>query len=346
MYSGAKKALSVLFLLLSSWFFITFLLPFSLPFLLGGALALASEPLVGWLCRHLKLGRCAAAGLGVTAAFCLISAFLAAVLALVLRELGILVSMLSGLEDTASAGIRVLSAWATGLVSRLPLGIRNVLTPGIRDFFSGSSRLLEQVLNYLLGLTGGVLRQVPDGALVLGTAIISSYMISAKLPRIRHWLRQRISQERVQKLLQALGRVKATLLSWLKAQLKLMGLTWILLTLGLVVLRVTHAPLWAGLISLVDAFPILGTGTVMLPWALVSFLQGQKVRAVGLLGVYAVIALTRSVMEPKLLGNHLGLDSLATLVCLYAGYRLWGFGGMLLAPVLTVAAVQILRPTA
>ncbi len=343
MYNGVKKALSIAALLLGVWIFVAFFLPILFPFLLGGSLALASEPLVGWLCRRLKLGRCAAAGLGVTAAFCLISAFLVTLLALVVRELAVLVSMLSGLEDAASGGIRVLSAWATGLVSRLPLGIRNILTPGITDFFSGSSQLLEQLLNYLLGLTGGVLRQVPDGALVAGTAIISSYMISAKLPRIRDWLRQRISQERVQKLLQALSRVKATLLGWLKAQLKLMGLTWIILTLGLVVLRVTHAPLWAGLISLVDAFPILGTGTVMLPWALVSFLQGQKVRAVGLLGVYAVIALTRSVMEPKLLGNHLGLDSLATLASLYAGYRLWGLGGMLLAPVLTVALVQIIR---
>ena len=344
MYSGVKRALGIAGLLLGVWIFVSFFLPLLFPFLLGGTLALASEPLVGWLCRRLKLGRGAAAGLGVTASFLLLSALLVMVLALIVRELGVLVSLLSGLEDAASGGIRALSSWAMGLVSRLPAGIQSILTPGITDFFSGSSQLLAQVTKYLLGLTGGALKQVPDSALVVGTAIISSYMISAKLPRFRHWLRQRLSRERVQKLLSALKRLKTVLLGWLKAQLKLMGLTWIILTLGLVVLRVTHAPFWAGLISLVDAFPILGTGTVMLPWALISYFQGQKVRAMGLLGVYAVIALTRSVMEPKLLGNHLGLDSLATLASLYAGYRLWGFGGMLLAPVLTVAAVQILRP--
>jgi predicted PurR-regulated permease PerM len=96
-------------------------------------------------------------------------------------------------------------------------------------------------------------------------------------------------------------------------------------------------------VSLVDAFPILGTGTVLLPWALISALQGQTVRGIGLLSVYAAISLTRSVLEPKLLGNHLGLDPLATLVALYAGFRLWGFGGMLLAPLLAVVVTQLIQ---
>ena len=93
-----------------------------------------------------------------------------------------------------------------------------------------------------------------------------------------------------------------------------------------------------------DAFPILGTGTVLLPWALVSLLGGNKVQALGLASIYVAISLSRSVLEPKLLGSHLGLDPLVTLAALYAGYKLWGFGGLILAPVLAVAAVQLLRP--
>ena len=65
---------------------------------------------------------------------------------------------------------------------------------------------------------------------------------------------------------------------WLLAQLKLMGLTWIILTLGLVLLRIPYAPLWAAAVALVDAFPILGTGTVLLPWSLLFFLRGNKSR--------------------------------------------------------------------
>ena len=131
---------------------------------------------------------------------------------------------------------------------------------------------------------------------------------------------------------------------WLLAQLKLAGVTLILLCLGLVLLRVRYALLWALGITVLDAFPILGTGTVLLPWALICFLQGNTPRAIGLLGLYAVISLTRSVLEPKLVGRHLGLDPLAALVALYAGYKLWGIGGMILAPLLAGTALQLVPP--
>lgn len=343
MYQGIKKALTLAGALLGLWFTVRIFLPLGFPFLLGGALALAAEPMVGFLSSRLKLPRAAAAGLGVTAAFCLLVLLVLLLCALVLREIAALVRVLPSLQETLSVGLSSLSAWALELTERMPTGIRDLLERNIRDFFSGSSELLRQTFRYVLGLTGSVLTQVPGSALVLATAVISSYMISVRLPRIRAWLRVKVPRERIQKLLDGLKRLKTVLFGWLRAQLKLMGLTWVILTLGLVLLRIPYAPLWASAVALVDAFPILGTGTVLLPWALVSFLQADTVRAVGLLGVYAVISLTRSIMEPKLVGRHLGLDPLATLAALYAGFRLWGFGGMVLSPILAVAAVQMFK---
>ena len=72
-------------------------------------------------------------------------------------------------------------------------------------------------------------------------------------------------------------------------------------------------------------------------------MQGDTPRALGILGTYIAAALIRSMLEPKLLGKHLGLDPLVTLAALYIGYRLWGVGGMILAPLLTVAALQLRR---
>jgi sporulation integral membrane protein YtvI len=247
------------------------------------------------------------------------------------------------LEQAATGGLSALSAWALDLAGRLPGNMGDLVSRSVTDFFSGGSRLLEQGFRYALSLTGGILSRVPNGALIFGTALISGYMISARLPGIRAWFRKKLTLQRPQKILEGLCRIKTALLGWLKAQLKLMGITWAILTLGLVLLRIPYAPVWAAAVALVDAFPILGTGTILLPWALVSFLQADTARAVGLLGTYALISLTRSVLEPKLLGSQMGLDPLVTLISLYSGYRLWGFGGMILAPVLAVAAVQLLR---
>lgn len=343
MYRGLKKALSIAGFLLLTWLAVRFFFPLALPFLLGGALALGADPMVNFLCRRVRLPRGAASALGVTAAFCLLVLLVLLLVAMILRQLGALVAILPDLETAATEGLAALSGWTLELVSRLPGNLGALLQTSLAEIFSGSSRLLEQAFRYAVSLTGGVLSQVPGGALILGTAIISSYMISARLPRIRRWLRSRIPRERIRKFLEDLGRLRETLGLWLKAQLKLMGITWLILLMGLILLRIPHALLWATAVALVDAFPVLGTGTVLLPWSLVCFLQADSPRALGLLSIYGVITLTRSVMEPKLVGSHLGLDPLATLAALYTGYRLWGFGGMLLSPVLAVALVQFLR---
>ena len=107
-------------------------------------------------------------------------------------------------------------------------------------------------------------------------------------------------------------------------------------------LRIPYGLLWAVLTALVDAFPILGTGAVLVPWSLVSLAQGNVAQGIGIAGIYAVVAVTRSVLEPRLVGRQLGLDPLITLFALYAGYRLWGLAGMLLAPMAAAMAAQLL----
>lgn len=324
------------------WLTLAYALPLTLPFLLGAALALAAEPMVKFLCNRFRFPRPLAAGLGVTAAFCFLAMAILLVCGLIVRELGVLAGYLPNLEDAAQNSMSALSQWLLGLIARLPLGVRDILTQNVTEFFSGSSALLEQAVRFVLNLAGGILSHVPDSALILGTGIISSYMISAKLPSIQAWCTTRLSQTRIRPMADTFRRLKAALFGWLKAQLKLSGITWILLTLGLILLRVPYAVLWSSLIALLDAFPVLGTGTVLLPWSLLCFSQGETVRAIGLLGIYGVITLSRSILEPKLVGKHLGLDPLATLFSLYAGYKLWGLGGMILAPILAVAAVQLL----
>ena len=298
--------------------------------------------MTGFLCARLRLPRPVSAGISVTTAFCFLGFVLVLIGALVLRELQMLAGLLPGLEDTARGGISALSQWLLGLVARLPAGFRDILTEQVNELLSGSSALLDRSMSFLLNLAGGVLSHVPDSALVLGTGIISSYMIAAKLPQIKQWFSRRLNTERLRPWIHTFAGMKNAVLGWLKAQLKLSGITWIILTMGLILLRIPYAPIWAGFIALLDAFPILGTGTALLPWSLICVLQQDGGRAIGLLGIYVTVTLSRSVLEPKLVGKHLGLDPLATLISLYAGYKLWGLGGMILSPVLAVAAVQLM----
>jgi predicted PurR-regulated permease PerM len=112
---------------------------------------------------------------------------------------------------------------------------------------------------------------------------------------------------------------------------------------GFFVMKLPNALLWAMLVTTVDILPILGVGTVLVPWSLVSYLQGSPAKAVTLLCIFLVVWLVRSMLEPKLIGRELGLDPLVTLLCIYGGFRLWGIIGMLLAPLAAICVVQLWR---
>ena len=340
MNSSVRKLLTLGALLAGVFLCIRYLLPLIFPFLLGGALALAAEPVVNFLCRRLHLPRPVSAGLGVGLSFAILTAVILIAAALLLRQLQALTQILPDLEATIRDGMSTLSGQLTRLAAKIPGDISGVVQERILELFSGGSALLDEALNFLLYLASGILKQVPGRALSFGTAVIASFMISAKLPVLKERVKRTIGKK-LQPLWTLLRRLRHTVLCWLKAQLKLSGVTFAVACTGLLLLRVSYAPLWAGLIALVDAFPILGTGSVLVPWSVISFLQGDRLLAFGLLGLYFAAAVTRSVLEPRLVGKQLGLDPLVTLVALYTGFRLFGIGGMILAPLIAVTVTQL-----
>ena len=219
--------------------------------------------------------------------------------------------------------------------------MRPLLTKSVLGLFGSGNQLVQQIAQRIPVIATSLLSHVPDGALTLFTAVLSAFMISARLPELRLWLRRQLSEGPLAKLPGTLRKVRSALAGWLKAQLKLSGLTFSILLAGFLILGVSYAPVWALLIAVVDAVPLLGTGTALVPWAVVCFLQGNYIQGIGLLGIFAIAALTRSTLEPRLVGKQLGLDPLMTLAALYAGFKLWGIWGMLLAPVLSVTIKEL-----
>lgn len=341
MGSARKTIFTLLTVFAAVWLTAKFLLPLLSPFLLGSLLALAAEPMVSFLNQKLRMPRAASTAVGVSMAFCFLAIFLLILCAFALRQLKNLAGVLPNLEQAARSGLALAQTRLLELASHAPRGIQPLLKENVRTLLADSGTLLGKLTAWLLGLAGSILSHVPDSALGLGTAILSAFLISAKLPQIRQWITRRIPKEPLQTLLQTLRRMRRVLGKWFLAQCKLMSVTFCIVAGGLTLLRIPSSLLWALLIALVDALPVLGTGTVLVPWSAVCFLQGDTPRALGILGIYISAALIRSMLEPKLLGKHLGLDPLVTLIALYIGYRLWGVGGMILAPLLTVAALQL-----
>lgn len=317
-----------------------YFLPLVLPFLLGGLLALAAEPAVGFLCAKTKLPRGAAVGIGVTLTLLLLLCVLLLLISAAVRQISRLGAVLPELASSAVNGMQSLEGYLLSLANRSPDSVRSTLTGSVSRLFH-SSDTVTQMAGRLPDLLSSLVGMLSSSALSVGTGILSAYMISVRLPRIRQWCRAHPAMEKVRRLLPALKRLRSAVGGWLKAQLKLSAISFLILCIGFFLLKIPNAPIWAMMIALVDAFPILGTGTILIPWALICLIQRRSLQAIGLLLIYGTTFLSRSVLEPKLVGKQLGLDALLTLLCLYVGFQIFGIVGMLLSPLAAVAIREI-----
>ena len=193
----------------------------------------------------------------------------------------------------------------------------------------------------MAGAVTGLASALPAAALFLCTTVLATYFPSAGRPALLDGLRRRLPPPWRTRLGRVAGGLREALGGWLKAQGLLMLITFGELAAGFLLLRVELSLLLAGLVALVDALPVFGTGTVLLPWAVLALLGGDVRMSVGLLVLYSVISLVRSLLEPRLVGARVGLPPLAALVCMYVGFQALGVLGMLLAPLAAVLARQL-----
>ncbi len=329
-------------LLLGLWLAVQYLLPLFLPFLIGAVLALVAEPAVRVGVSKVRLRRCFSSAIGVSMTLLLMVGAVSLLGAFLVKELTVAARTVPDVGKSIQQGIQVLEDWMIHLTNGTPEGIRPSLQKVVLDTFDGGSALVEQVSSRIPGALAAAVGWLSEGALTIGTGVIAGFMISARLPKLKAAVKEKLPGSWHSRYLPALQGMKASLGAWLRAQLKLMLVTWGILTVGFLLLWIPYGPMWAALVAVVDAVPVLGTGTVLVPWALVEFLQGRPWQGIGLLGIFGATWLARTVLEPRLVGRHLGLDPLVTLGAFYVGFRLWGIPGMILSPILAAVVKGLL----
>lgn len=332
-------AVSAVFL----WIGVKFLLPLLFPFLLGIGLAQLAEPTTQMFTHRLHFPRPVACAISVSCVLLLSAGGVLLVFTGFARWIRSLSDVLPAMAQATDQGASALRNWLLQLCRRLPEGLATTASKLIQGIFSDSSTLLEQAVTRLPEIAGQLLGGLSEGILWLLTAAICAYMVSARLPKLKCAFAAIIPDAWTSHYRPAILRLRKALGGWILAELKLAGVAFCFLAAGFWLLRISNGLRWAFLTTLVDIFPILGVGTVLVPWGIVCLLQGNRARGIGILTLFVVIWLVRSVLEPKLIGKSIGLDPLVTLVAIYAGFRWFGIGGMLLAPILALTAIQILK---
>jgi len=320
---------------------VRWLLPWSAPFLIAFGLAAALEPAVAWL-RRRGVPRALGAGLALTAALSALAGLAWLLLRQLVRELS---ALSQRLPELARALSETLSRWEAALKAFLasaPSGVDTLLDRGLAGAEEALLRLPGELSARALRLLPALIEALPGALLFAVTAGIGAYFIAASYPELLHAAARALPERFLCRARLLRRDLRRTLGRWLRAQCILLLITFAMLAAAFALLKVDYALLLALLISLIDALPVLGTGTVLLPWALWALLTGNAPLGVGLALTYAGILVTQQSVQAKLLGDQLGLHPLLTLAAIWLGFRLWGVAGMIVFPILAVCAVQAL----
>lgn len=208
------------------------------------------------------------------------------------------------------------------------------------------THLTEQMAAMLPTAAKTLAEWVPSAFIFMTVTLLAGYYFSADDGTLRRSLQNTVArftppalQDRIPSLGRRLGRLGR---QYLRTFLLLGFLTFLQAFIGLAILKIPYAFLFACGIAVVDVLPLLGTGVILIPWAVISLLTGHLPRAIGLLVLYAVTTTVRQVLEPKLIGDGLGLHPLLSLLAMYAGLRLFGVWGMILAPLVAAGVKSVL----
>lgn len=311
---------------------------YSLPLVLALLTALLLEPVVQMIQRSGKVSR----GVSVTislllffAAFGLSVYWIGTKLVVQGVELAHrLPGFLSGLFEMAEKYVIVWQDYFASLPAETISTIQQLINAVEGSVISTASALTKSILS--------AVAQLPGLLIVFLVYVVALVLISLDLPRIRSGFMNLFSDSAREKVQLVLNQLNRATIGFLRAQIFLSLMTYVLTLLGLLILDVQYAVVIAFIIMLVDILPILGTGTFIVPWAVYSFLTDDHRLGVGLLVLYLVITVIRRTIEPKVLGQSLGISALAALASLYIGFQILGFIGLILGPavVITVEALR------
>ena len=313
------------------------------PFLLAGGCAWGLSPVVKWLHKRSKLPRRVLA-LGVLVlTFLALGWLLWTLCSALVREIGSLAGDWAGLVASLQAMVDNMGGLFSRGIDLLPPAAQATAHDMVARLFGWLDTAIPRLLSWALDYTASLATALPSFAVGLAVFVMASYFLMADYPRLRASVADRLPQGPRYFFSLVKRAATAGFGGYIKAQLLLSVGVFAILLVGFFFIRQSYALLLALGLAVLDFIPIIGAGTAMVPWAVADLLMGDYRHALGLMAVWALVALFRRLWEPKILAGQTGLSPLLSLVSVYVGMRLGGVPGMILGPILCLVTLNLCR---
>ena len=307
------------------------LLHFFMPFVVGWILALLANPLVRFLERRVKLVRRHGSMLIIIAALAIVIGLFYGAGLLVYREMGSFLADAPEIYQSVIAEIENALQNGRKLAEYFPQNLQPPLLAFSDNLDGLFGKLVSRAAEPTVQIAGHVAKSIPNLLVNMVIIILSSYLFLADRESIMRWLKGHLPAF-VFRYIEYMKRdAKGLIGGYFLAQFRIMCVVALILAAGFLVLGVRYGVLLAFLTAILDFLPIFGTGTVLFPWAVVKLFAGEYAYATGLILLYILTQVVRQIIQPKIVGESMGLPPLMTLFLLYLGFKLRGLTGMILA---------------
>lgn len=328
------KILVNLCLTLAVVLFCIFLLPrlfwFFFPLLVAWCIALIASPFVHFLEKHIKIMRKHGSALIIVLVLALIIGILYFMLAMLAHEIKGLVQDLPEIISGISTQLNSAMVSLQEKTGPLPFGISNALTHWDTVVEDGLNNAMQNIDISPISTATSVARNVADIFVLTIFTFIAAYFFTADKENI-HAVARKIIPEQVQKHYRTICTNFTTAIgSYIKAQIKIMVIIYLILLIAFGMLSVRYYALIALLTAFLDFLPLFGTGFIIWPWVAFELLTGRLKTAIFLLFIYLICQITKQVLQPKLVSDGIGLSPLATFLFMFIGYRINGIVGLIL----------------
>jgi sporulation integral membrane protein YtvI len=302
-----------------------------MPFVIGWMISAIATPMVNWLEKRLKIVKKLGSVIIVVSVLGLIMILIYFAVTRLFTELIDLIQNVPTLYSQMESGLREIGDTLSGVFARLPEGIQKSWSAMVANLDTYMGDLVTRISQPTVTAAGNFAMKLPSYLIATIVCIMSAYFFTAERDEILQWLNQVSPPSIHRRMSLVMDNLKHAVGGYFKAQFKIMGIIFLILFASFFCLGIRYAVLVAGLIAFLDFLPFFGTGTALIPWALYEAFVGDYKLPIFLFIIYIITQLVRQVIQPKLMGESMGLNPLVTLMLLYAGYKISSVIGMILA---------------
>lgn len=339
MSEGLKKTLLIILkvvLAIAAIFLLFKVGKYIVPFIVAYCFAALIEPLVKFIERRLRIPRKIGTVFSILIVLGLIISLLAFLISRLIKEIQNVYMTID--MESITKFFNNLVEQINGIYIQLPVEVTDLLNKAAQDFASNIQSVLGKVVE-LAGFPFKAALYLPQVLIFILVTILATYFMSSDKNLILKFLDGQMPSDWLKRTRGITNNVFVALFGWLRAQLILMSITFSELLVGLLIIGVENALLIALIIAVVDLLPVLGAGSVLVPWSIVNLLLGNTKLGLSTFLLYVIILFVRQLIEPKIVGQQIGVHPLFTLCGMYIGLQVMGVLGMFAGP-LTVVVLK------